>query len=345
MTFLETTLRYVHEYRDRHGKVHRYFRRREQPLIRLPGKPGSKEFIAAYGAAYAGIAVRKKTIRRNAADRGTIDAIISAYYQHASFRSLAVGSQSTRRRLLERFRKSLFDRHLATLERRHIAGFLSNCSPAVARNWLSALRALMKFAVVTGLIETDPTAGIERPKLTKEREGFHAWTEAEIAMYEARHPIGSAARLGMGLLLYTAQRRSDIIGLGPQHIRDGVIVLRQQKTGMPVEIPVHPELAAIIAASLVGHLAFLVSNRGDTYSDGGFGKLFAGWCREAGLGANCAAHGLRKAACRRLAEAGCTAPQIASISGHKTLAEVQRYIDTADRRRLAQSAIARLRGM
>ena len=298
--------------------------------------------MTAYTAAYAGVAVPKKTIRRNPADRGTIDAVITDYYQHSSFRNLAAGSQNMRRRLLERFRKNFFDRRLATLERRHIAGFLSNSSPAVARNWLSALHNLMKFAVAAGLIEINPTIGIERPKLTKEREGFHAWTEAEIALYEARHSIGSPARLGMGLLLYTAQRRSDIIGLGPQHVRDGLITLRQQKTGTPLVIPVLPELAAIIAASSTGHLAFLVSNSGAPYSDGGFGKLFAGWCREAGLPANCAAHGLRKAACRRLAEAGCSAPQIAAISGHKTLAEVQRYIDTADRTRLAQAAMLRL---
>ncbi|HEV2101024.1 MAG TPA: hypothetical protein VGR45_19115, partial [Stellaceae bacterium] len=47
-------------------------------------------------------------------------------------------------------------------------------------------------------------------------------------------------------------------------------------------------------------------------------------------------------ACRRLAEAGCSAPEIAAISGHKSLREVQRYIEEADQARLADAALAKL---
>ena len=49
-------LRYVNEYRDRHGKVRRYFRRPGQRAIPLPGLPGSIEFMAAYQAALAIVA-------------------------------------------------------------------------------------------------------------------------------------------------------------------------------------------------------------------------------------------------------------------------------------------------
>ncbi|MFX6357469.1 tyrosine-type recombinase/integrase, partial [Acinetobacter baumannii] len=55
----------------------------------------------------------------------------------------------------------------------------------------------------------------------------------------------------------------------------------------------------------------------------------------------CKAHGLRKAAARRLAEAGCSASEIAAITGHKTLAEVERYTRAADQERLARQAIQR----
>ena len=55
----------------------------------------------------------------------------------------------------------------------------------------------------------------------------------------------------------------------------------------------------------------------------------------------CTIHGLRKAACRRLAEAGCTVHEIAAISGHATLKEVERYTKAADQARLAQAAMAR----
>ena len=43
--------------------------------------------------------------------------------------------------------------------------------------------------------------------------------------------------------------------------------------------------------------------------------------------------------CRRLAKAGCSAPQIAAISGHLTLAEVQRYIEGANKKHMAHQAM------
>jgi integrase len=78
--------------------------------------------------------------------------------------------------------------------------------------------------------------------------GLHTWTEEEIAVFEAHHPVGSRARLAFALLLWTAQRRGDVIRMGRQHIRDGVLSLRQQKTGTLVEIPIHSELQTAIAA-------------------------------------------------------------------------------------------------
>ena len=54
-------------------------------------------------------------------------------------------------------------------------------------------------------------------------------------------------------------------------------------------------------------------------------------------------HGLRKAACVRLAYAGCSTKEIAAISGHKSLHEIERYTRDAEQARLARSAMARLR--
>jgi integrase len=52
---------------------------------------------------------------------------------------------------------------------------------------------------------------------------------------------------------------------------------------------------------------------------------------------------LRKAAARRLAEAGCTEREIAAITGHASLREVQRYTRAADQTRLALSAMAKVK--
>jgi len=63
---------------------------------------------------------------------------------------------------------------------------------------------------------------------------------------------------------------------------------------------------------------------------------------EAGLPDACVMHGLRKTAARMLAEAGCSALQIASITGHKSLAEIERYTKAADQKRMATAAIHQL---
>jgi integrase len=144
------------------------------------------------------------------------------------------------------------------------------------------------------------------------------------------------------LLLYTGQRRGDVIRMGAQHIRGGAIHLTQEKTGAALAIPVHPALAAIIASSSRDHLTFLVTRFGAPFGASAFSHWFRDRCNEAGL-PHCSAHGLRKAAARVLAEAGCTAHEIGAITGHSSLAELVRYTKAADQRRLAEAAMAKTR--
>jgi integrase len=64
-------------------------------------------------------------------------------------------------------------------------------------------------------------------------------------------------------------------------------------------------------------------------------------CNEAGLH-GFSAHGLRKAGCRRLAEAGCTAHEIAAWSGHRTLSEVAHYTRAVDQAAMARAAMIKV---
>jgi integrase len=146
--------------------------------------------------------------------------------------------------------------------------------------------------------------------------------------------------LAFALLLYTGQRRSDMVRMGRQHLVNNAIWVRQQKTGREVWIPVHEALAPILAGS--SNMTFILNERGNPYTATAFGNWFRDQCRAAGLH-GCSAHGLRKAAARRLAEAGCSAHEIAAITGHASLKEVARYTEAADRKRLAQSAMAKVR--
>jgi integrase/recombinase XerD len=104
---------------------------------------------------------------------------------------------------------------------------------------------------------------------------------------------------------------------------------------------VHPDLAKIIAATPSSNLTFITSQYGRPFTSNAFSDWFRKQCDKAGL-PQCSAHGLRKACARRLAEAGCTPHEIMSITGHRTLAEVERYTKAARQSLMADSATAKL---
>lgn len=216
---------------------------------------------------------------------------------------------------------------------------LGKMKPSVGLNWLTAIRHLMQYASTANLCEVDPTQGIKLK--SPKSDGIYTWSEQDIAAYEATHAVGTKARLGLALGLYTGQRRGDVLRMGRQHIRDGTLSVKQQKTGVELRIPVHSDLRAIIDATPGEHLTFLVTRTGKPYAGDNFSAQFREWCAVAGISDECSFHGLRKAACRRLAEAGCSVNEIAAVSGHATLREVQRYTKAVDQERMARSAMAR----
>jgi integrase len=112
--------------------------------------------------------------------------------------------------------------------------------------------------------------------------------------------------------------------------------------GIELAIPIHPTLRTIIDATPSGHLTFLVTEFGKPFAVAGFGNWFREHCDMANL-RHCSFHGLRKAASVRLAEAGCTTHEIAAITGHASLKEIVRYTITADRKRLAASAMEKVK--
>jgi integrase len=334
--------KYVHSFiDDRYGKAKAryYFRRRGFKQVPLPGMPGSPEFEQAYASAMAG-APSPSTVGAKRIRAGTIDALVIAYFNSPAFLALSASTQATYRGILEAFTREHGAKPLAPLTCKHLEAMLARkmATPAAANHWLRLVKTLMRFAVREGLRGDDPARDIDY--IRRKSSGFATWSEDEIAQFEAHHPIGSKARLALALLLYTAQRRSDVVKMGRQHVRGGVVHVRQQKTGTMLAIPVHPALQAVLDATPSEHLTFLTTAYGKPFTAAGFGNWFREQCDAAGLPKHCAAHGLRKAACRRLAEAGCSANVIASISGHTTLREVERYTKAADQERMARQGMA-----
>ena len=220
---------------------------------------------------------------------------------------------------------------------------LSN-TPFAQRNFLNTLHAAFKWAMGEGRIPDDPTLGVTRQKAKS--TGYKTWSEDHIGRLEAKYGIGTKERLAIALILYTGLRRSDVVKIGRQHVHNGVLIIDQGKTEggeeAHLEIPVHPKLREIIDSTpMIGVKTFLVTHFGKPYTAAGFGN----WFRELCDGAGCfdiSAHGGRKATARRLAEIGCSANQIAAITGHASLSEIQRYTKAADRKRMAQEAMKKL---
>jgi integrase len=334
-------LRYVHAFVDRHGRPRHYFRRhgRRTPL---PGLHGSVEFNRAYEQALAGTPPTAEVgAARTVA--GSVNAMIVGYLGSAAFGQLALASQRQYRRIFEELRHKHGDRSIATLERRHLALMLESkaATPSAARDLLRCLRLIVQHAIKLGIRQDDPTNGV-RVKMPK-TEGFKTWTEEDIAAFEAAYPIGTKSRLALALLLGTALRASDVVKVGRSHVRNGTIAgIVQQKTGAALPpIPISADLAAAInAAAPSEHVVFLLNERGASFTAKAFGKWFSAQCDRIGL-AGLSPHGLRKAACRRLAEAGCSANEIAALSGHKSLNEVARYTRAADQARMVRNAVER----
>jgi integrase len=330
-------LRFVQAYVV-NGRSYYYFRKPGCARVKLPGVPGSEPFMAAYQAVFAAAAPPSDIgAKRNMP--GTVAALVAAYATSDTFRDLAAETRRSRWAILRRFGDEHGAKRVALLKREHVDAILRGMRPHPRRNFLKTLRPLLQFAISIGWCSSDPTRELRMS--VKRGPGFKPWGEKQIEIFRCHHPLGSRARLALELLLGTAQRRADVVRMGPQHVRDGLLYVTQQKTGAELAIPILPELQAALDATPSGHLTFLITAYGKPFIAAGFGNWFHDRCFEAGLHGY-SAHGLRHAACARLANAGATGHEIAAWSGHRTLQEVSRYTRSADQRVLARAAETKL---
>src|SRR5262249_20032586 len=195
---------------------------------------------------------------------------------------------------------------------------------------------LFRWALKARLVKIDPTVGVEDPPRSQS-DGFAPWSEDDIATYEARWPIGTRQRVWLDVLIYTGLRRGDAVRLGRQHVRNGVGTIKTEKTGTEVMLPILPMLDTTLKAGPCGDLTFIAGESGRPLTKESFGNLFRKACRDAGL-QNRSAHGLRKAAATRAANAGATESELEAIFGWSGGRMASLYTRAANRRRLAQSA-------
>ena len=244
--------KHVYPIRDRYGNERYYFRRRHHKNVPMPGLPWSAEMMAAHAAVLANAEPIK--IGESGAIPGSIHAAIGEYLSSSAFVTnrrngtrKAEATTHKMRWILDRFRnrvgpngKRFGDRPLIDLQQKHVQAILDDMRevPASARDLLKALRGLMRWAKRNGRIKVDPTAEVDPPPM-KPSEGYPTWEDEHVTRFESRWPVGTPERLALILMIWTGQRREDIVIMGRQHLRpDGFIYLRQQKTGKEVPIPV-----------------------------------------------------------------------------------------------------------
>jgi enterobacteria phage integrase len=334
---------FVECWRDRHGKLRIYFRRARGRRIPLPVSIGSNDFAAAYHAALAGQLTPGREERRARPVPGTIGALIVSYLRSSSYLGLRQSTKVGYASRIEMLRTKHGHRTVAGLTRQRIvSGILQPYAdrPGAALSILKMLRVLIRHGIDIGWLDHDPSLGIKRPK-TRE---IRSWTDAEIAAFEQYWPLGTKQRLAFALMLYTGQRRSDVHRMTWADVSDGTIRVVQQKTGRKLTIPLHRELLAIVAAAERDHVTIVNTKYGKPFTVDGFSQWIRNAITAAGLPLKCQPHGLRKAAGRRLAEAGCTAHEIMAVLGHKSLTEAERYTREADQVRLAAEAMTKLEG-
>jgi integrase len=320
---------------DRHGK--RRVRFRKGAVSRyLPGIPWSEDFMRQLAAALEG--VQPKTIGAARTLAGSVNALAVSYYGSPDFRGLKASTAAVRRNIIERFRSEHGDKPVARLTREHIKSIIGAKSetPQAANNLLKVLRVLLDYACDIEMIASNPAIGVKRYKSSG--EGFHPLSEADVAQFEAAFRVGTQERLALALLLYSGQRVSDVARMGWQHIVGERIAVRQEKTNTPLMLKMHPKLVSMLAAVPRNNLTFLVTERGAAFSAAGLSNWFGKRCRAAGLMRR-TAHGLRKLALTRRANAGASTEMLKAHGGHKTSKDVEHYVRAADQIRLDEQGL------
>lgn len=343
----ERPLQHLEKFKTRHGATIYYFRVGKGPRTRLPDDPESvqfkRDYLKALDAHLAG---------EERANSRTLAWLIAQYRESGHHEALA---KETRKQFKYQFKKMIERAAAAPIEELDHSSIvegrdLRRAKPTDANKYIRASQKLFDFAVERGWMRENPARGVELVPLPNKKVGFLQWEEEDLEKFEKRWPIGTRERLAMDLLLYTGVRRSDVVRLGRQHMRkNGEIVIRTEKSvnsGNPVEVTITllPPLQRSIAATKTGDLTFLVTRYNRAWVKESFGTWFKNACKAAGVdGDGKAAHGLRKVAATRAAEAGATEAELNAMFGWlEGSGEAAHYIRKANRAKLSRSGAAKV---
>lgn len=324
----------------RHQTTVWYVRVGKGPRTRIHGAYESPEFMAEYHRAIVGApAVAAQATAKSESLRWLWD----RYRETTRWSDLAQATRKQRESIMHGVLDKAGDDPFLGIDRETIEDSIAarRDTPAQARNFLKLMRHFFCWAKKAKHVAADPTEDVKAPTL-KASDGFPAWTEEDIAAYETKWPRGTRQRVWLDVIQYTGLRRGDAVRVGRQHVKDGIIYIKTEKSRFELEvaIPLLPPLAETLKAGPTGDLAFICGASGEPFTKESFGNNFRDAARAAGV--NKSAHGIRKAAATIAAENGATVAELDAIFGWTGGKMAALYTKAADRRRLAKAAAKKL---
>lgn len=307
---------------------------------RLPGTPGSPEFMAAYSAA---VASRKRT------PEDVLTTLLDAYESSAEFCALADRTRTDYRKHLRAIAVEFGDFPIAGLADKRARGeFLAwrdRLAVSSRRNAdyrFSVFARALSWSVNRGMTPLNP---LERTgRVYRARRSENVWSDADEQSFLSKAP--PHLHLALLLALWTGQRQGDLLRLTWSAYDGEVLRIRQRKTQARVVIPVGSPLKVALEA-LKEHrkdaVTILTTEQGRAWTESGFRASWRKACAKAGV-QDVTFHDLRGTAVTRLALAGCSEAEIATITGH-SLRDVGAILDAHYLKRdfrLAVSAIEKL---
>jgi integrase len=339
---MRTYLRGINTVRARlaTGEIKQYHYHRATGT-RLAGLPGSSEFLASFSAA-------ENSVRdRNA---GTLAGLIREFEGTKQWRRLAESTKKEYRRVFKFWDGQYGTCPFAALEdkafRRDVRKWhdkFSETKPREADNRLTILARVLSWASKDGPLRVNVLDGFERAYASDRSEVI--WLPEHIAAF--MQVASPEMQLAMVLALHTGQRQADIRRLA-WTLYDGTnINLRQGKArrlgreAPAIRVPCTKALKATLDAAQRRSALILTTKTGRAFSKRYFAEQWENTCRAAGI-TGLHFHDIRGTTITMLAEAGCTLPEIVSITGH-TLRRAQDILDKylARTSTLAESAIAK----
>jgi len=320
----------------------RYYYRRAGKRIPLPDfPPNHPEFLAQYAAIAKQFGDRAQPGPRHST--GTIGAGIRSFMASDHYLTRAKSTREGWTRIMAKLEEDYGTGKLADLLPRHIRKDIAKLPPHPANNRLKVWRALGKWWVNAGLLDTDPARDVTARE-TPKTAGHVPWSRSEIEAFRKHWGESTPQRLAMELVFWTGARRSDAVALGRGMVDpEGWLTYTQQKTGGRVEIPLtatapswaepDPHLARSIEAQKVKHMTWIVTASGHARSSKAFGAWISAAAKAAGIDGR-TAHGLRKSRGAIMRENGATLDQRMAWLGHDSEFEAHHYGRGADVRRV-----------